>query len=142
MRKSKIINLIALWLLATIIPGVYQDIKSGLSLILQPRTTIFWTYYVCSVIFAWGLFLRKEWARKGSLWLFGIYALWGFFGAYSLMGPSFNYVVEILGGMYPVDIVTMKCLLVALIIVNILWPIIVILFLTYPSVRILFGPKK
>ncbi len=141
-KRPRGVTVIAIWLLLSAVPGIYKSVQTGWEVLLSPVATLDWTYIMCAIICATGLLLTREWARKGTIWFFVIYFWWALIVVNRMGRPSFQYLVEAQSILFMVSAEVAKRIVIALIVTYILWPVIAVLYLTYPGVKIKFDPSR
>ncbi len=136
------INVIALWLLVSVLPGAYWSYHMGDKLAFSRLTSVVWAYMAVAFLCSMGLFFKREWARKGAVWLFSILFLWGVVVIHWLLGPSIQPLAFWLMNYVPLPQTTIQNILFTLFVFFILWPVIVIFYLTYPGIKIVFQNRR
>lgn len=143
-RKKKIpggVLVIAIWLVASTIPVMYESMNLDLEMFLSPLVTIDWAYIICAIICSAGLFSLQEWARRWVILIFVIYLGWIASVFHYLNEPSFNMFVSLKFSEFfkttniAVPAIIIKIVIFLGMIVYFLWPIIVIFYLSYPKVK-------
>ena len=139
-NNDKLIQLIAVWMILVIYPWfqfffqergfIPQTLLEGLGML-----GIIWVVF-CAL----GLVLGKELARLWSVWIFSIYFVWSFYLVCFGIAPFFSASVEWLSQGYHVPVETLKGMCLMLLITHIMWPLIVVMYLTNPSVKMMFYP--
>jgi len=123
------------------LPGVLPYIQYGVEQSLLFIAIIEWLCYLAAITCAIGLFLAKEWARKLTVWLFFVYFIWSLFVVYHLSGPSLSLLIESQSKAFNLLPDLGQKVFLVLLITNLIWPIIVVLFLTHPRVKMIFDPN-
>jgi amino acid transporter len=129
---------IGLWLLISISPGLYWSYQMGEKLIFSHLTPVIWAYSIVAFISGLGLFFKREWARKGAVWLFSMLFIWALAVIYWFLGPSIKPLAFWLTGYVALEQSMIQKILFTLFIAYILWPVIAVFYLTYPGVKIQF----
>lgn len=140
-QRPRGVTVIAVWLLFSTIPGIIKSVQTGLSIILSPGATLDWAYILCAIICAIGLLLTKEGARQGTVGFFFFYCLGALLIVRQFSGSSFQNIVEMQSVTFMTPLKLTKGIIISLMVTHILWPIIVILYLTYPGVKNKFDPS-
>ncbi len=141
-QKSRGIFVVALWMLALPLPGLYRDLQQGLEVVMLPMTTIEWGYYLTGIVCAIGLLRLRPWARVWAIGLFFLHFLWLLAMIYILSGPTLNYVIEGQSVVFKISPELCKVLLASLISVYLLWLFGVIFYLFNPSIKLQFSRKE
>ena len=139
-NNNRLVLLIAVWMIVVVSPWAHyffkergfipQTLLEGLAL-----AGIAWV-----VSSALGLVLSKETARLWSVWMFIIYFFWNFYVVCFNIAPFFTVSVEWLSNHYHIPIDNLRNMTLLLLIIHILWPLMVVMYLTNPSVKSLFNP--
>ena len=129
------IPVIIFWLLFSASGDIYRLIRMGTEMIVSPLATIEFTYVLCAWICALGLLLKKDWARKFTILFFTIYFCRAIIVANYLGAPFFKEMAEEQHLVWMMDAKTLKNILLTCMILYILWPVIVVFYLSYPSVK-------
>ncbi|HPB68944.1 MAG TPA: hypothetical protein PLT76_08215 [Candidatus Omnitrophota bacterium] len=132
---------IGLWLLISTAPGLYWSYQMREKLIFSQLTPVIWAYIIVAFICGLGLFFKREWARKGSVWLLSVLFIWALVVIYWLLGPSIKPLAFWLTGYVTLEQSTIQKILFTLFIAYVLWPVIAVFYLTYPGVKTQFRRK-
>jgi len=137
-----LIQLIAIWMIFAVYPWlksfyqetglVPQTLLEGLGLLGM----------VVALFCAVGLVCGNDLARLWSVWLFAIYFLWSFYVVCIEIAPYFSSSLEWLGKQYQVPVERLKGMALILLITHIMWPLIVVMYLTNPGVKAMFNPDS
>ncbi len=128
---ERAVRSIALWMILSVYPW------SG-DLGLERRVPVVLIYDVAAVVCGVGLFFLRGWAWWGAVRLFWVYEAIVLYVVMGLIGPSFSQIVNTLSGMLYVPASFCRSAVVSLLVVYLVWPVVVILFLTSPRVKEVF----
>ncbi len=137
--KSRGVPVVIFWLVFSISGNLYRLNKMGSDLILSPSATLEVTYIACALICSLGLLLRQEWARKLTIMFFALYFCFAIFTANLVGAETFNQIVEQQHVLWSIDLETVKMIFLTVLILYILWPMIVVFYLSYPTVKDYFN---
>ena len=132
---------VGLWLLISTAPGFYWSYQMGENLVFSHLTPVIWAYNIVALLCGLGLFLRRDWARRGAVWLFSAMFVWALVAIYWFLGPSIKPLAFWLTDYVTLEQGMIQKILFALFIAYILWPVMVVFYLTYPGVKIRFRKK-
>ena len=136
--QIKAIYAIAFWMMFATIPGLMD---TGLEKSVVPLAALELSLYLGMVITASGLFFRKEWARRWAIRVLCIHFGWALYVVCILFGSSFSATAQWVSQMYDFSEDSVRIVLLALLLIYILWPVIVIYFLSFPRIKRLFDPN-
>lgn len=129
---------VGLWLLISTAPGLYWSYQMGEKLIFSNLTPVIAAYTIVAFICGAGLFFKREWARKGAVWLLSMLFIWALVVIYWLLGPSIKPLAFWLTDYVALEQGVIQNILFTLFIAYILWPVMAIFYLTYPGVKMQF----
>jgi hypothetical protein len=138
MGKKTLVKLIAVWMLLISLPWIQyfaqQDFMPKSLLDGLGLAGVAWILFCAA-----GLAFNKEMARTWAVWMLGIYFLWSFYLVIFNIAPFFSASVEWLSLTYHLPIEVLRSAMLMLIITHILWPLIVVMYLTNPNVKSTFN---
>lgn|SRR3989338_4378980 len=138
-NNDKLVQLIAIWMILVMYPWFQYFFQRGfIPQTLLEGIAILGIVWV--VFCALGLVMGKEVARLWSIWMFAVYFLWSFYIVCFNILPFFSSSVGWLSQTYYVPAETLKGMMLMLLITHIMWPLIVVMYLTNPSVKVMFHP--
>jgi len=140
-RRPRGATVLACWLFFSAFPPLYDVLQRGGDIVLTPLATIELAYAMVAVICTIGLLRIREWARKGLVWFFAVYFLWALFAVNILVGPYFDALVRYHAQSFFLSVDHVRKILLVLVFVYIVWPLVAIIYLTYPGVKLRFRER-
>ena len=137
-KRSKCIKLIAFWMILATIPGFREF---GIEKRLMPISVYELICYIGCIVSALGLFVNKDWARRWAVKMLFLYFFWILYVVGYLLGPYFSTIIERVSSIYQMPRAFMKQMALVMIVIYISWPVVMIYFLTHPSVKKIFSPQ-
>ena len=137
-HNHKLVKLIALWMFLVSYPWVHF-FYSQRAFMPQSFLEILAILGIATVFFcALGLILTKEMARMWSIWLFALYFFWSYYLVCFNIAPFFSSSTTWLSSIYHIPVATVKGMILVLLVTHMMWPVIVVMYLTNPNVKTMF----
>ena len=140
-KSSRGIYTVGVWLLISTAPGFYWLYQMGEKAIFSHVASVVGAYNMVALLCGLGLFFKRDWARRGAVWLFAMMFIWALVVVYWFLGPSIKPLAFWLTDYVELTPSTVQKILFALFIAYILWPVMAFFYLTYPGVKIQFQKK-
>jgi hypothetical protein len=137
-NNGKLVKLIAIWILLVSSPWIHYFYQQAF--IPQSLLDVIAIFGIAWILFcALGLVFNKEVARRWALWMLTVYFFWSLYLVCFHIAPFFTSSVEWLSVTYHIPAAGLKNAMLTLLITHIMWPLIVIMYLTNPNVKSMFN---
>ena len=141
-KRPRGVTWIAFWLLLSAAPFFYQLLQRGEEAVITPSATLELAYVSVVVVCAIGLLNRQEWARKGTVAFFIFYFFWSVWVVNYFAGSPFDILNKMTAEKFFMSVHDVRKILLGMLGICILWPVIVVFYLTCPPVKIKFQTRR
>jgi hypothetical protein len=139
-NNNKLVQLIAVWMILAVYPWLEYFIKTRNCMPQTLLEGLAMAGIVWVIVSALGLALGKDAARLWTVWMFAIYFVWNFYIVCFDVAPFFSVSLEWVSKVYNIPLENLKGIALILIVTHIMWPLLVVMYLTNPTVKTLFNP--
>ena len=163
-KQSPYVILAAFWILLSTSTGIFNFIEkyplikqyvlacpdsmaiftqySRVQDVFPPVLLAEWFYDILAIFCAFGLFLSQEWARRLSMKVLVFYFLWVLYYIYFLVRPFFVACVQWYSQQLAISQEIVKLGGIILMVVQLIWPVLLIFILSHPNAKFSFISKK
>lgn len=134
-KKPKGVRFIALCLFLTTLPGIYKLLEMKFEAVISPVVTLQWGYNITAILCGVGLLLFHDAARKGTIFLLSIFCISVVLLSNLFLGPSLGSIVDWISRQVALSEQIIKTTIVVGVVASILFPVMAILYLTYPKIK-------